>query len=403
MTPLTTVEELQSLLESATTLEGRLVVSGAVVLVAVVLGGVVTPYLVERTWSLIEERILGEAGQRRLEEADQYVDVGPTLLHVVRVVQTFVTALMAITLLVVWGMMGPAVTALGLLQGSVDTLITVGITLVLIVGAYVAIGFLEDFVDHLAEEGDRIDQHQGEVLYRVAQVSTVVVVAVAALGLWGVELGGLLVGAGFLGIVVGMAARQTLGSVIAGFVLMFSRPFEVGDWVEVGGNEGIVTDITIVNTRLENFDGEYVVIPNDVVSNETVINRTRKGRLRLRVEVGIDYATDPDFAEEVAMNVMTDLDELMPVPRPQVVPKRFGDSAVVLELRFWIDNPTSRRRWRATSAVIRNVHEAFEREGVKIPFPQRELSGRGASGGFRVVDAEAQDLGAGAEAEPTGE
>ncbi len=86
-----------------------------------------------------------------------------------------------------------------------------------------------------------------------------------------------------------MAARQTLGSLLAGFMLMFARPFEIGDWVEIEEKEGIVTDISIVNTRIQTFDGEYVMIPNDTVGGSTIVNRSRKGRLRLEVDVGIDY------------------------------------------------------------------------------------------------------------------
>ncbi|MEF8831845.1 MAG: mechanosensitive ion channel family protein, partial [Halobacteriales archaeon] len=187
--------------------------------------------------------------------------------------------------------------------------------------------------------------------------------------------------------VVGIAARQTLGSVLAGFVLMFSKPFEVGDWIEVDGREGIVPDITIVNTRMESFDGGYVVIPNDVVETSTVLNRTRKGRLRIRLEVGVDSSVEPGRAEEVAMVAINEVDDVMPVPRPQVVPTGFADSAIVLELRFWIDKPSARRKWRAKAAVLRSVYAAFEEVGIKIPYPQRELSGRQETGGFQVADS----------------
>ncbi|PSP49566.1 mechanosensitive ion channel protein, partial [Halobacteriales archaeon QH_1_68_42] len=217
-------------------------------------------------------------------------------------------------------------------------------------------------------------------------LSLFAVVGLGLLTVWGTELRGLLVGAGFLGIVVGLAARQTLGSMLAGFVLMFSRPFTIGDWVRVGDQDGIVTDITIFNTRLENFDGEFVVIPNDKVSNQAIINRSQKGLLRLRVDVGIDYADDPDHAKQVALEAISDLPEVVNAPPPQVFPKSFGDSAVVMEMRFWIDHPTPPRKWKAVSAVVTSVKEAFEAEGIKIPFPQQELSGRAETGGFRVQD-----------------
>ncbi|WP_237561677.1 mechanosensitive ion channel family protein [Halorubrum halophilum] len=144
----------------------------------------------------------------------------------------------------------------------------------------------------------------------------------------------------------------------------------------------------INNVRLRNLDGEHVVLPNEAVNNRTIINRSIEGKLRLRVEVGIDYDVNPDHAESVALDALTELEEIMSQPAPQVLPVRFDDSAVILELRFWIDKPTPQRKWRATQVVIHNVKAAFRREGIKIPFPQRELMGRKETGGFRVVDDE---------------
>ena len=250
--------------------------------------------------------------------------------------------------------------------------------------AYISARVVAEKVDGFGRQTDWITEHQEEIVLRVSQLSLFAVVGLGLLTVWGTELRGLLVGAGFLGIVVGLAARQTLGSMLAGFVLMFSRPFTIGDWVRVGDQDGIVTDITIFNTRLENFDGEFVVIPNDKVSNQAIINRSQKGLLRLRVDVGIDYADDPDHAKQVALEAISDLPEVVNAPPPQVFPKSFGDSAVVMEMRFWIDHPTPPRKWKAVSAVVTSVKAGFEAEGIKIPFPQQELSGRGETGGFRV-------------------
>jgi len=249
---------------------------------------------------------------------------------------------------------------------------------------YVGAAVLADAVDDLSRQTEVVTEHQEEIVLRLSQLAFLLVMSLLLLSVWNVELGNLLLGAGFLGVVVGYAARQTLGSLIAGFVLMFSRPFTIGDWVQIGDEEGIVTDITIFNTRLENFDGEFVVIPNDKVSNQAVTNRSQKGLLRLRVDVGIDYGSDVDRARTVAQEAISECTEVVDSPDAQVFPKSFGDSAVVLETRFWIDHPTPPRKWKAISAVVTSVKSAFEREGIKIPFPQQELSGRAETGGFHV-------------------
>jgi small-conductance mechanosensitive channel len=260
-----------------------------------------------------------------------------------------------------------------------------GVTVLLFVGVYVLGGFVKDFIHDLTEDATALTRHQTELIFRSTQVTLYVFTGMIALSIWNVDLSGLLLGAGFLGIVVGLAAQQTLGSLIAGFVLMIARPFEIGDWVRISKREGIVTEISILNTRIQTFDGEYVEVPNDVVSSAEIVNRTRKGRLRIRLEVGVDYDTDLDLAVDTATEAMRDVNEILSVPQPQVVMKEFGNSEVVLGLRFWIDKPSSRRRWRAQTAVIRAVKTAFNREGIVIPFPQRELSDRSEEAGFRPV------------------
>ena len=262
------------------------------------------------------------------------------------------------------------------------------VTFILVVGTLIFTRFVKRILREVLGSASAVTDHQREVTHRITQVVIWSVALVVILGVWIEDLGGLLVGAGFLGIVVGMAARQTLGTVIAGFVLMFARPFEIGDWIEVEGDEGIVTDISIVNTRIQSFDGEYVMIPNDVIASSMVTNRSRRGRLRVEVDVGVDYASDPERAAEIALETVESLDEALTAPTPQVVTKEFGDSAIVLGVRFWIDNPSARRYAQARTAAINGIKSAFDEADIKIPYPQRELSGRAETGGFRIAGDE---------------
>nr|WP_243838066.1 mechanosensitive ion channel family protein [Halobacterium sp. R2-5] len=291
-----------------------------------------------------------------------------------------------VVIVVVWDAETTAWAALSGFQVQAAMFVRAFLTVVFLVAVYVGTGFIHRGIERFLKQTKGVTEHQAEVTYRIVQISVYVLAVVVILGFWNVNLSGLLIGAGFAGIVLGMAARQTLGAVFAGLVLMFSRPFEIGDWVKVGDKDGIVTDITIVNTRLQTFDGEYVMLPNDYVGANEVINRSRKGRLRIHVEVGVDYTSDIDRAMDIAKEAMGEVDDILSVPRPQVVLKEFGDSAVLLDLRFWIDKPSARRRWRAQTAVIGAVKSAYDEAGVKIPFPQREVSGRAETGGFRVND-----------------
>jgi small-conductance mechanosensitive channel len=380
------LSEAQTFLEELGTTEGRLAVSAAVLVAVTVVALFLAPYVVHTLGYAIRNRLLNDRMVGAVDTVAAYI---PTSLGglVLRLVQAGLLFAALVSLLIVWGLVDAAVTVVRFTGLSLPFLVSATISAGIFLGAYIAMDLFNDLIDQFGKEADRVTDHQQEILLRLSHLGVLAFAVTGVLTLWGINLSGLLVGAGFLGIVVGMAARETLGSMIAGFVLMFSRPFTVGDWVEVGDDEGIVTNITIMNTRLKNFDGEAIVIPNDIVSNSAITNRTSQGHLRTRLDVGIDYEADPEYAQETALETMNGLDAVADAPPPQVVSKAFGDSAIVLELRFWIDRPTPQHRWYAVESVVHGVKTAFEEADIKIPYPQRELTGRAETGGFRVRDS----------------
>jgi small-conductance mechanosensitive channel len=137
-----------------------------------------------------------------------------------------------------------------------------------------------------------------------------------------------------------------------------------------------VTEISIINTRLRSFDGEVVTLPNDEVRSGPVVDRSRRNRLRIEIEVGVDYATDIDRAAAVVEEAVTGIDGVAQMPQPDVVTKRFADSAVVFGVRYWIRNPSMRKRWRTQTAAMSAIKADLEAEGITIPFPQQTLSSR---------------------------
>jgi small-conductance mechanosensitive channel len=276
-----------------------------------------------------------------------------------------------------WEATGELVSMTGVLEFGVNTALRILITVFVFVIAHAFTQVVKNaLLDGNSREGRATGEHRRRIFFYIGQIVVYIAGIFVTFALWDIQISDLLLGAGVLGIILGLAFQSTLGSILAGFVLMLSRPFEIGDWVRIGDHEGFITEISINHVRLRNLDGEHVVLPNEAVSNRTIVNRSDEGKLRHTVEVGVDYDADPERAEAVAGDAIRDLDEIMSHPEPQVLPVRFGDSAVVLELRFWIDNPTPQRRWRAAQAVIYAVKAAFEEEAVKIPFPQRELTGR---------------------------
>ncbi|WP_293027865.1 mechanosensitive ion channel family protein [Natronococcus sp.] len=337
--------------------------------------------------------------QERLEERMRplYSDIVSTAV----LVGTFLLALAAIV--GVWGQTDQLRFIATEYDIGGDAVARAVFTFVIGVAALIVTRVVHRLIDEVLGSAAAVTDHQREVTHRLSQVIILSVSVIVMLALWIDDLGGLLVGAGFLGIIIGMAAQQVLGTILAGFVLMFARPFEIGDWIEVEGDQGIVTDISIINTRIRSFDGEFIMIPNDVIASEVVTNRSKQGRLRVEIDVGVDYAADAEEASELARETVADLEESIDAPSPQVVTKSFADSAVVLSVRFWIDKPSARRHAEARTAAIHAIKSVFEREGIKIPYPQRELSGRAETGGFRVADEGEPEATAQMDQEPIGD
>ena len=369
------------MLSGISSTEGRLAVTAAIGLLTLAIGWLLLPKAVragEQTVSSWIERLLEghltDSTQGAIETLREGVPASFLLRLAVGLLQLALFALAGVAVLTLWGRFGLVVAVVPVAENALRVGAQVVASAVLLGGAYVVSDVIETYVADLSADSDRITAHQEQLLTRLAQVGLLVLAGVTVLGIWGVNLGGLLVGAGFLGIVLGMAARQTLGSLIAGFVLMFARPFEIGDWVEIGNEEGFVTEITIMNTHMRNFDGEYVVVPNDLVANQSITNRSREGRLRIHMEVGIGYDDDPEEAAAIAEDVLTGIGTIANNPEPYAIPSGFGDSAILLDLRFWIDPPTPQARWRSRAAAVEEIQDRFVEAGISIPYPQRTVT-----------------------------
>ncbi|MFC7213140.1 mechanosensitive ion channel family protein [Saliphagus sp. GCM10025334] len=264
------------------------------------------------------------------------------------------------------------------------------VTVALVAVAYLAIRFVNRSIDKLSET-DAITTHQREVAYHVTDVAIVLGTASLILTIWGVDLTNIFIGAGAVTAIVALTARQTLAAMLAGFILLFSRPFRVGDWIEVNDTTGIVTDVTIFTTKIQTFTEKHVLVPNDEITDSQLINYSENDQLRVDVEIGVDYDTDLERARAVVIDAVEDLEEIRTSPDPQVVARRFGDSAIVLELQLWIGDPTRRRQLDAQTAAIQAVTERFEREGIEIPFPQRVHAPRGDDG-FPITEGSREGL-----------
>jgi small conductance mechanosensitive channel len=209
----------------------------------------------------------------------------------------------------------------------------------------------------------------------VANLPLIVLVAfvLLALSISGVPVGAALAGLGLAGLAIAFAVQSILENFVAGILLIIRKPIVHGEQVIIGDWEGTVEDIDLRVTRLIDYDGELVIIPNGEVFKSTLINLTRRGTRRSRVIVGIDYRNDHDAAGPLLEAAAASVPAVLPAPAPQARCVELGDSSVDFEVRYWTA-PDIATVVDARDAVLRAVKSALEEAGMTIPWPIRTLA-----------------------------
>jgi small-conductance mechanosensitive channel len=194
----------------------------------------------------------------------------------------------------------------------------------------------------------------------------------------GFEMGRLALMVGALGVGIGIGLQDIVNNVVSGLILLFERPVQVGDTVELGTVRGEVRRIGIRSSTVRTFDGAEIVIPNSKLVSESFVNWTLSDRQRrIEIPVGVAYGTDPDRVIELLDRVVRARPEFLAEPPPVVLFERLGESSLDFLVRVWTpDFDTSRR---LHSLLLLDIHRALRDAGIEIPFPQRDLHVRSAA------------------------
>ena len=189
---------------------------------------------------------------------------------------------------------------------------------------------------------------------------------------YGKPVPGLLAASGVAGIILGFALQDSLGNIIAGFALQFGRPFSVGDWLNIDNQHAQAIEINWRSTRFVTNDAVQLDVPNQQIVRQIIVNYHGGGPVHaMRLEVSLDYDAPPNRVKDTLAHAAATAAGVLAEPFPAVFLKHFGDSGVVYEIRFWLDD---HRLYNNTADAIRtNVWYALRRQRIKIPFPVRTV------------------------------
>lgn len=212
-------------------------------------------------------------------------------------------------------------------------------------------------------------------ILRMVLIILSVLLAFNVMGFTGIAAG-LLAGAGVGALIIGLAFQDIGANFIAGVILAFNRPFNIGDTIEITGLMGKVLALNLRTTRIKTFDGKDVFIPNNTIVKEELINYTKDGFIRLSFVVGIDYDDSVEIASDAIRKGIQEQAAVLQTDarKPQVIIKDLGVSTINLEVRFWVETFDYKEGTALIrSQVINSVLKQLIASGIGLPADIVEL------------------------------
>ena len=213
----------------------------------------------------------------------------------------------------------------------------------------------------------------GPLFSNLGKTFVIVIAVIIVLQSLGVDVASLVVSLGVGSLALGLAAKDTLANMFAGFTIMLDRPFHVGDRIQLStGEVGDVESIGTRVTRLRTVDETLLLVPNSLLVQDRIVNRNRPTRhIVTRVEVGVAYGTDLARARAVLVEAALASPYVEAERPPEALVIRFGDFSVALRVVFWARDQAEQAL--ASSSVHQEIYRRFAEEGIEIPFPVQRV------------------------------
>ncbi|GAA0715451.1 mechanosensitive ion channel family protein [Aquimarina litoralis] len=214
------------------------------------------------------------------------------------------------------------------------------------------------------------DETLERFLYDLINLGLKVLLIILVITQLGVQTSSLVAILGAAGLAVGLALQGSLANFAGGVLILFFKPFKIGDFIEAQGTSGTVKEITIFTTKLNTFGNQLVIIPNGKLSNDNITNYSAENKRRNKIDIGISYSSNIKQAKDILLELVNEQEAVIKDPLPEVVVSSLGDSSVSLSIRYWASNEDF---WAIHFYTMEQAKKRLEENGISIPFPQREV------------------------------
>ena len=217
---------------------------------------------------------------------------------------------------------------------------------------------------------EKIDTSVGHFLLSVVKILLYVVVVITAAGIIGIPATSFITVLASAGVAIGLALQGSLANIAGSIMILFFRPFKIGDFIEGNGVSGTVEDITLFYTVIKTPDNKTITCPNGALSNGNIINYSTKDTRRVDLTFSVAYDTDIDRVKAIIMAIIESEDCVLNDPEPFVALSAHNESSIDFVARAWCK---SSDYWTLHFNLLEKTKKAFDVAGIEIPFPQMDV------------------------------
>ncbi len=210
-----------------------------------------------------------------------------------------------------------------------------------------------------------LDERIKRYILRGLRAFLYLLTALVMAGSLNIDVSSLIALVGVFGLAVSLAVQDVLGNVAGGMVLLFSKPFTLGDYVSTADGEGEVAEITLTHTKLDTPAGQRVMLPNSKLMAGQIVNYTVRGVRRADHAVSASYDDAPEAVRSACLKALSRTPNILPDPAPQVVLTAYGESSIEYHVRFWAKTEDY---WDAHFRSLEEIHRAFAEDGVTMTY-----------------------------------
>ena len=229
----------------------------------------------------------------------------------------------------------------------------------------VAVRLLLKLAKRLLDRSKRMNDRLRQIILTAVKVVLYILTGIITAGALGLNTSSLTALVSLLTLGVTLAAEDILGNVAGGLVILSSHPFNIGDEIEVSGTTGIVREITLNHTKIETFDGQFVMQPNKELSSSRVINYTAMGRRRVVRKITASYDAPTEQVKAACLEAVAATPNVLPSPAPVVYLTDYGSSAIEYSVRCWTE---TKDYWGVYFALNENLRDAFAAHNVEMTY-----------------------------------